>query len=73
MMDLALLQAEAAAGLYKKPIAEIAKEFRYDPLPPETRMIVIAAWQRGGLLPKSVIEEMVPARTLATTPDIAPS
>ena len=33
MMDLALLQAEVAAGMYKKPIDVIAKEFRYDPLP----------------------------------------
>jgi hypothetical protein len=27
MMDLALPQAEAAAGLYKRPIEVIAKEF----------------------------------------------
>jgi hypothetical protein len=60
-LDLAVLAAEAAAGLYKKPIAEIAKDMQYDPLPPETRMVVIAAWQRGGLLPTPVIEEMVPA------------
>ena len=60
MMDLALLQAEAAAGIYKKPIEVIAKEFRYDPLPPETRMIVIAAWQHGGLLPAAAIERIVP-------------
>jgi len=60
MMDLALLQAEAAAGLYKKPVTEIAKEIRYDPLPPETRLVIIQAWERGGMLPKPQIEEMVP-------------
>jgi hypothetical protein len=37
MMDLALLQAEAAAGLFKKPLADIAKEMHYEPLPPELR------------------------------------
>jgi len=62
-MDLAILQAENAAGLYKKPIEEIARGFQYDPLPPETRMVIIAAWQRGGLLPAAVIEEIVPAQS----------
>jgi hypothetical protein len=60
MMDLALLQAEMAAGLYKKPVEAMATDFRYSPLPPEVRMVVIAAWQRGGLLPAAVVEEMVP-------------
>jgi hypothetical protein len=59
-MDLALLQAEAAAGLYKKPIAEIAKDIRYDPLPGEVRAVIVAAWERGGMLPKAAVEEMVP-------------
>lgn len=31
MKDLALLQAEAAAGLYRKPIEEIAKAIHYEP------------------------------------------
>jgi hypothetical protein len=60
MMDLALLSAEIANGMYKKPIEAIAKEFRYDPLPGEIRVAVIAAWTRGGLLPKAAIEQMVP-------------
>jgi hypothetical protein len=60
MMDLALLQAEIQAGMYRKPIETLAREFRYDPLPDEVRMIVIAAWQRGGLLPPAAIEQMVP-------------
>ena len=61
MMDLALLAAEAAAGMYKKPISEIAREFQYEPLPPEVRMVIIAAWKRGGMLPAAAIEEMVPS------------
>jgi hypothetical protein len=60
MMDLALLSAEIANGMYKKPIDVIAKEFRYDPLSDEVRMVVIAAWKRGGVLPPAIIEQMVP-------------
>jgi hypothetical protein len=62
MMDLALLNAEIANGMYKKPIDALAKEFRYDPLPDEVRTVIIASWKRGGLLPASVIEQMVPAQ-----------
>jgi hypothetical protein len=61
MMDLALLAAEAAAGMYKKPISELAKEFQYEPLPSDVRMVIIAAWKRGGMLPAATIEEMVPS------------
>jgi hypothetical protein len=60
ILDLAILNAEAAAGMYKKPIELLAKEIRYDPLPPEVRVAVIAAWSRGGLLPRAAIEQMVP-------------
>jgi hypothetical protein len=55
-----VFRTEAAAGMYKRPIEVIAKEFRYNPLPDEVRMVVIAAWARGGLLPKAAIEQMVP-------------
>jgi hypothetical protein len=62
MMDLAILQAEAAAGMYKEPIEEMARTIHYEPLSPEVRTIVIAAWTRGGgLLPKSVVNHMVPS------------
>ena len=61
MMDLAILQAEAAAGMYKKPIDMIAKEFRYDPLPDEIRVAVIASWKRGNLLSRETIEQMIPS------------
>ena len=33
----------------------LAREVRYDPPPRETRMIVIAAWERGGLLPSITV------------------
>jgi hypothetical protein len=66
MMDLAILQAEAAAGMYKKPIELLAREVQYEPLSGEVRAVVIAAWQRGGLLPRAVVEKMMPVR--ATEP-----
>jgi hypothetical protein len=47
MMDLAILQAEAAAGMYRKPIEALAKEIHYEPVPVEVRTVIIAAWQRG--------------------------
>jgi hypothetical protein len=62
ILDLALLKAEIETGMYKKPIAEIAKEYQYDPLPHEVRAVVIAAWTRGGLLPAPIVEKMVPAQ-----------
>lgn len=67
MMDLAILQAEAAAGMYKKPIEVLAREAHYEPLPAEVRTVVIAAWTRGGLLPKSMVKEIVPAQLPAQT------
>lgn len=42
MMDLALLNAEIANGMYRNPIEAIAKEFRYDPFPDEVRAVIIA-------------------------------
>lgn len=48
--------------MYKKPVEAMAREFRYDPLPAEDRTVVIAAWTRGGLLPRAAIEKMVPER-----------
>jgi hypothetical protein len=62
MIDLALLSAEMTAGIYRKPIDEIAKTFQYEPLPPEVRQVIVAAWIRGGLLPPSAIKAMVPRR-----------
>jgi hypothetical protein len=64
MMDLALLQAEIANGMYKKPIDAIAKEIKYDPVPDDVRVVIIASWMRGGLLSPATIERMVPAQTV---------
>ena len=64
MMDLALLSAEIANGMYKKPIEAIVKEYRYDPLPDEVRAVIVASWKRGGLLPPTTIEQMVPEKTV---------
>jgi hypothetical protein len=44
----------------KPPVDEIARQFRYEPLPSEVRVTIIAAWQRGGLLPAGAIEQIVP-------------
>ena len=67
MMDLALLSAEIANGMYKKPLEAIVKEYRYDPLPDEVRAVIIASWKRGGLLPPAAIEQMVPGVELEAT------
>jgi hypothetical protein len=61
MMDLAILQAEAAAGMYKKPLEALAREIHYEPLPPELRVPVIAAWIRGDMLPRAAIEHALPS------------
>jgi hypothetical protein len=61
MMDLAILRAEAAAGMYKKPLDVLAREVHYEPLPAEARAVVIDAWVRGSLLPKDTIEHILPA------------
>lgn len=60
MLDLALLKAEIETGMYKKPIEKLAADIRYDPLPGEARAVIIAAWSRGGLLPRATIEGLVP-------------
>jgi hypothetical protein len=60
MLDLAVLNAEAAAGMFKKPVDQLVKEFQYEPLPSDVRAVIIAAWSRGGLLPPAAITAMVP-------------
>jgi hypothetical protein len=39
---------------------DIAKDFRYDPLPIEVRAVIVAARTRAGMLPKAAVDEMVP-------------
>jgi len=79
MLDLAVFKAEIETGMFKQPVEEVAKMFRYEPLPDEIRTVIIASWQRGGMLPPAMIEEMVPLATRlppaapTTTPTIAPA
>jgi len=61
MLDLAVFKAEIETGMFKKPVDQLVKEYRYDPLPDEVRAVIIASWKRGGLLPAAAIEQMVPA------------
>jgi len=42
----------------------VAKDFRYEPLAPEVRAVIIAAWMRGGMLSAATVERMVPDRPL---------
>jgi hypothetical protein len=46
---------------------QLAKEIHYEPLPGEVRAVIIAAWQRGGLLPAAAIEQMVPPQVQAAS------
>src|SRR5258708_30440016 len=62
MLDLALLSAEIANGMYKKPLEALAREIHYEPLPDEIRTVIIASWRRGGLLPPATIEQIVPVK-----------
>ena len=66
MLELALMQAEIANGMYKKPIEAMVREIHYEPLPPEIRIAIIAAWRRGSALPPATIESMVPLKEYAT-------
>ena len=68
MLDLAVLNAEAAAGMFKKPIDALVKEFQYEPLPQDVRAVIVAAWTRGGLLPAAAITAMVPAAEATQCP-----
>jgi hypothetical protein len=61
MLDLAVFKAEFETEMFKKSIEVLAKEFHYDPLPPEIRAAVIAAWIRGDMLPRATIEKMAPS------------
>jgi hypothetical protein len=63
MLDLALLKAKIECGIYRKPIEALAKEVKYDPLPPEVRVVVMQSWRNFGMLPEAAIQAMVPETT----------
>ena len=56
------LKAEIEPGMHKKPIELLARDIRCEPLPPEIRMVIIAAWQRGRFLPRATIEQKMPSK-----------
>jgi hypothetical protein len=64
MLDLALLKAEIETGMYKKPIELLARNIRYEPLPPEIRAVVLRSWANFGMLPAATIEKMVPEKAV---------
>jgi hypothetical protein len=68
ILDLAVLNAEAAAGMFKKPVEALVKGFRYEPLPDGIRAVIIASCKRGSLLPAAAIERMVPAAEATECP-----
>jgi hypothetical protein len=58
--DVTLLKLEMASGVYNKDIKQAAKELKYEPLPEEIRVAVIASWKRAGVLPSYVVQEIIP-------------
>jgi hypothetical protein len=73
MLDLAVFKAEIETGMHKKPIDVLAKEIHYEPLPPEMRLAIIAAWARGGMLPRATVEAMVPLGAVNENSSALPS
>jgi hypothetical protein len=58
ILDLALLNAEVTAGIYRTQ-PEAAEALRYAPMPEDRRQIVIATFIRWGMLPKEQVETIV--------------
>ena len=62
MLGLALLNAEIANGMYKKPAEVLAKAIPYEPLPPDMREVIMRRCRNFDMLPPATVEQMVPAR-----------
>jgi hypothetical protein len=60
MLDLAILNAEAAAGMYKKPIELIAKEVHYEPVPPEIRVAIMRRGSGDRRCPRRLLKRWCP-------------
>ena len=60
MLDLAVFKAEIETGMFKKPVEQLAREFHYEPLPGEVREIIIRSWRNFGMLPATIVEQMIP-------------
>jgi hypothetical protein len=61
MLDLAVLNAEVAAGVYQTQADAAVKALAYAPLPEDRRLVVIDAFVRWGYIPKAQAEMIVPA------------
>jgi hypothetical protein len=61
MLDIAVLKEEVANNVYKTE-AEAAAGMRYAPMLPEYRAVVVATFERWGMIPKEQIEQMVPEK-----------
>lgn len=64
-LDLAILNAELDAGLYRKDAETIKEELRYKPLPGEIREQIVLTYRRWGRLPMLEVEEIVGPSTHA--------
>ena len=64
---MALLRAELANGMHKKPIEALATEIHDEPLPPEARAVIIAARARVGMAPPAAIKAMILGAELEAT------
>lgn len=58
MLDLALLNAEISAGMYRTA-EEAAGQLRYAPMPEEKRTVVVQAFIGWGMIPKEQVEVIV--------------
>jgi hypothetical protein len=60
MLDIAVLNAEVANGLYKNvEEAAVAGSIRYPALPSEQRQHIVSAFQKWGMLPPGTVEHLV--------------
>ncbi len=66
-MDIALLQAEMDAGIYKRKLGVLEVERRNSPLSPERKRAIITAMTGWGIIPKEETKELNNALPAPTT------
>jgi hypothetical protein len=62
-LDLAILEAELNAGMYKKNEETIIAELRYKPLPADMREQIVLTYRRWGRLPEAAVQEIAGPET----------
>lgn len=72
MLDLAILNVEAAAGMYKKPIDVLAKEILWEPLPPKFVLRSLRPGSAVGWLLRRLLNRIV-SSSLRKNHEIEPS